>query len=101
MPGLMTVDELVTAADTEANRLADEAERGLLPDPVPTCPKWPVRKLAEHVGAVHRWAAAIVSRGLLQDLPAQEQAAFAAPPDHAELIPWFRAGSRQLIEALK
>jgi len=101
MSGFLTVDELVTAADTEATRLADEAERVLLSDPVPTCPEWTVGQLVEHVGGVHRWAAAIVSRGLLQDLPADEQTAFAAPQNRGELLPWYRAGARELINALK
>ena len=79
MQGFLSVDELVTAADTEATRLADEAERVLLSDPVPTCPDWTVRQLVEHVGEVHRWAAAIVTRGLLQDLPAEEQSAVRRP----------------------
>ena len=100
-PDSFSVDELVTAADTEATRFADEAERVLLSDPVPTCPDWTVRQLVEHLGGVHRWAAAIVARGLLQDLPAAEQTAFAAPKDRGELLPWFRAGARQLMDALK
>jgi uncharacterized protein (TIGR03083 family) len=95
------VDELVTAADTEATRLADEAERVLLSDPVPTCPDWTVQQLVEHVGEVHRWAAAIVTRGLLRDLPAEEQSEFTAPTRSQELLPWFRCGARQLIDALK
>ena len=81
---------MVTAADTEATRFADEADRVLLSDPVPTCPDWTVRQLVEHLGGVHRWAAAIVTRGLLQDLPAAEQTAFAAPKDRGTLLPWFR-----------
>jgi uncharacterized protein (TIGR03083 family) len=101
MQGFMTVDGLVSAVDTEATRFADEAERVLLSDPVPTCPGWTVRQLVEHVGEVHRWAAAIVTRGLLQDLPAGEQAAFAAPKHRADLLPWFRTGAGQLIDALK
>jgi uncharacterized protein (TIGR03083 family) len=101
MQGFLSVDELVTAADTEATRLADEAERVLLSDPVPTCPDWTVQQLVEHVGEVHRWAAAIVTRGLLRDLPAEEQSEFAAPTRSQELLPWFRCGARQLIDALK
>jgi uncharacterized protein (TIGR03083 family) len=101
MQGFLSVDELVTAAGAEATRLADEAERVLLSDPVPTCPDWTVRQLVEHVGEVHRWAGAIVSRGLLQDLPPEEQSAFAAPDGRRELLPWFRTGARQLIDALK
>jgi len=101
MPGFLQVDELVTAADLEATRFADEADRVLLSDPVPTCPDWTVRQLGEHLGEVHRWAAAIVARGLLQDLPEAEQTAFAAPKDRAELLPWFRAGTRELMGALE
>src|SRR6478672_10720088 len=97
----LTVDDLLIISASESRKLADEADRVLLSDPVPTCPDWTVRQLVEHLGGVHRWAAAIVTRGLLQDLPAAEQTAFAAPTDGGALLPWYRDGARELINALK
>ena len=96
------VDELVTAADTEATRLADEADRVLLSDPVPTCPDWTVRQLVEHLGGVHRWAAAIVARGLLQDLPAAGADGVRRPEGpRASCCPGSGPAPGELIDALK
>jgi len=101
MAELLTVDELLEVLDAEAKALVEESDRILLPDPVPTCPLWTVQDVLEHLGGVHRWAADIVARGLLADVPQQEQSVLLAPPtDPAELLPWFRAGVRRLIGTL-
>jgi uncharacterized protein (TIGR03083 family) len=98
---LLTVDELLPALDGEAKNLAAEAERILQSDRVPTCPRWTVRDLVVHLGGVHRWATAIVTRQLSQDSSEQEQAAVMAPPDNPdELLPWFRSGADRLIQTL-
>ena len=102
MPGFLTADELVAVVDIEARQLADEAERVLLGDPVPTCPDWTVADLIGHIGGVHRWATAIVSRALGQNLPAAQEAALLQTPEQqAELLPWFRAGAEQVVDALR
>ena len=62
----LTVDDLLIISASESRKLADEAERVLLSDPVPTCPEWTVRQLVEHLGGVHRWATMIISEALLQ-----------------------------------
>lgn len=82
--------------------MADEAERVLLDDPVPTCPDWTVADLIGHLGGAHRWATAIVSRALGQNLPPAEEAALLrTPADPADLLRWFRAGAEQLVDALR
>ena len=101
MAELLTVDELIAAVDGAAENVAEEAERILLSDQVPTCPLWTVRDLLAHLGGAHRWATDIVSRRLRQDSTEQEQAALMAPPaDPDELLPWFRAGAEKLIATL-
>jgi uncharacterized protein (TIGR03083 family) len=102
MPGYLTADELVAVVDTEAGHLADEASRVLLTDPVPTCPDWTVTDLIGHLGGTHRWATAIVSRALQQNLPAEEEGALLeVPADPADLLPWFRAGADALVDTLR
>jgi uncharacterized protein (TIGR03083 family) len=97
----LSVEDLVAVVDVESGRLAAEAERILLTDPVPTCPRWSVQQLVEHVGGVHRWAAAIVGGGLRQSPPEDETAELFAPPsDPGGLLEWFRSGSKQLVETL-
>ncbi|EOD69445.1 maleylpyruvate isomerase family mycothiol-dependent enzyme [Amycolatopsis vancoresmycina] len=46
-----------TAGFAEAAAAADPDVR------VPTCPEWPLRVLAGHLGQAHRWAASIVREG--------------------------------------
>jgi len=102
MAGLLTVDELVAVLTDESARLVAEADRVLLADPVPTCPSWTVRDLVEHLTGVHRWAAAIVTGGLLQNPPDHEVAAMFAPvADPAELLPRFRQHADGLVAALR
>jgi uncharacterized protein (TIGR03083 family) len=102
MPGYLTADELVAVVEAEAGHLVDEAERVLLADPVPTCPEWTVADLISHVGGTHRWATAIVSRALQQNLPADEEAALLqAPADPTDLLDWFSAGADELVTTLR
>ena len=58
-------DETLEAMRRAQHRFA-ELLRDADPDaPVPACPGWAVRDLAAHVGAIHRWAAAIVLSGAM------------------------------------
>ena len=41
--------------------MADLVRTAELTTPVPSCPGWDVGRLAVHVGAIHRWAAAMVA----------------------------------------
>jgi uncharacterized protein (TIGR03083 family) len=102
MPEVLSVDELIAQLETESTRMVQETARVLLSDPVPTCPQWSVRQLVEHLGGIHRWAAAIVSRGLQGDVPEAEQEVLFTPPDgQEELLPWFTDGAAELVKALR
>lgn len=100
MTGMLAVDDLLAVLDAESTLLAEEAGRVLMSDPVPTCPDWTVGELLEHIGGVHRWAAAIVTGGLLRNLPAEQEAAVIGRPPQNGLVPWFRAGAEQILQAL-
>lgn len=101
MASVLTVDELMSTLDAEADNLAGETERVLLSDQVPTCPEWTVADLLAHVGGTYRWAAAIVSQGLLQNPSEQEQATLVAPPGNpGELLGWFRSGAKEALGAI-
>jgi len=63
---------------------------------VPTCPGWDLRRLARHVGGVHRWATAVVRTGEPVDpgsLPRD------APRDAAGLATWLREGAEVFCAA--
>ena len=80
--------------------LAQEVDAGLtvapgLHVPVPWVPAWTVRDLVGHLGAVHRWATAIVRAGT-PDRPAAPP----RPPDDG-LLDWYAAGLTDLVRALR
>jgi uncharacterized protein (TIGR03083 family) len=80
-----------------ARRVADAD----LAAPIPTCPEWTLRKLANHVGRGHRWAAAITSTRSAEFIPFRSVPDGKAPDDQAEAARWLEAGAEQLIAAVR
>lgn len=63
---------------------------------VPTCPEWPLRVLAGHVGQAHRWAAGIVRSG-----PTPVPDPLDADPGHPATWPdWLHQGAADLADAV-
>jgi uncharacterized protein (TIGR03083 family) len=83
------------ARDSDA--LADAAEIAGTDADVPTCPGWTVEDLLRHCAGGDEWARTIVETG------SRETARDTLPPDAptgAALIPYFRAGARELARTL-
>jgi uncharacterized protein (TIGR03083 family) len=98
----MEVEEHIDALDEQGELLARAAEDTDLQVVLPTCPEWQLRDLLDHIGRVHRWAAAYVATGrttMLSD--DEEKPIFGDPPGDGELVEWFRSGHRQLCNALR
>ncbi|MGY1622669.1 maleylpyruvate isomerase N-terminal domain-containing protein [Geodermatophilus sp. SYSU D00965] len=104
----MAIDEALRQRCTEVvveegkrfGVLASEVDAGLtaapgLHGPVPWVPAWTVRDLVGHLGAVHRWATAIVRAGTTERPAAPPQ-----PPDDG-LLDWYAAGHGELVAALR
>jgi uncharacterized protein (TIGR03083 family) len=72
------------------------AVRGNFTARVPSCPDWDVGDLTAHLGAVQRFHALHVVRGVV-DQPTERAA---VPEDDADLLPWFEEGTRLLLAAL-
>jgi uncharacterized protein (TIGR03083 family) len=89
----------LSALDNDGTLLADAAEKSGLDAPVPSCPDWNVRELVQHIGQVHRWAHSYVSTG--RTTPPDEHDSPATPPGDLELLDWFRAGHRAIVDALR
>ena len=88
--------ELITADAARVAGLIAEAD----PDRrVPSCPDWTLAELVAHLGEVHRWATAIVTR-----LPQRrieltaEEAGF--PESWGAASAWVAEGAAALVEAL-
>ncbi|MFF2123131.1 maleylpyruvate isomerase family mycothiol-dependent enzyme [Kitasatospora sp. NPDC058184] len=97
----MEITEHIDALRREGTRLAEAAARTELSAPVPTCPDWQLTKLLQHIGSVHRWAAAIVSGGApTPPDEADAQAAVGPLPSDAELLDWYREGHAALVDTL-
>lgn len=94
------IAQLGVAADAIAGAAAHGAQRE-----VPSCPGWTLADLVRHVGAIHRWAHAVVD-GRLDGRPrdmfalAGEQGALAAAVSNSSLRQWFVDGHAALHEAL-
>ncbi|WP_344011509.1 MFS transporter [Streptomyces thermospinosisporus] len=82
--------------DREGRLLADAAEQAGVDAVVPPCPGWRVRDLLRHTGVVHRWAAGFVAEGHTAPRAMGEEPALDGP----DLIAWYRASHRLLVDTL-
>jgi len=90
--------------------LAAAVDADGLDRPIPCCPGWQVRDLLQHIGMVHRWAAANVksgamatrgTRGTGAPMTDDEMRHAVGPfPADALLTGWFREGHAALVETL-
>ncbi|MER6671701.1 maleylpyruvate isomerase family mycothiol-dependent enzyme [Streptomyces sp. NPDC000983] len=92
----MKTADFINILGREGELLATAAERAGTDAEVPTCPGWQVRDLLGHTGVVHRWATAFVATPHTTARPLGDHPAL----DGAELIDWFRAGHRDLVDTL-
>ncbi|MER5599157.1 maleylpyruvate isomerase family mycothiol-dependent enzyme [Streptomyces sp. NPDC002265] len=92
----MDTEDFIGFLDREGRALAAAAEAAGTDAKVPTCPGWQMRDLLRHTGAVHRWAASFVAEGHTSPRPMGD------PPelDGADLLAWYRAGHRHLVDTL-
>lgn len=92
----METAEFVQTLEQDGLLLAAAAEEAGTDAKVPTCPEWQVKDLVRHTGAVHRWAASFVAEQIISPRP------FGGLPDldGSELLAWFRAGHRHLVDTL-
>lgn len=93
--------------DAILNQLSDEVDRfaavlagavtepHLWSRPVSSCPEWDLRKLTEHLGAVHRRTSGSLRHGKAGRVSTAE-----FPHPGTELREWFIDGGRDLLDAL-
>lgn len=81
---------LTDATDDFAAVLAE----GDLDAAVPTCPRWTLRDLADHLGGVHQWARHAVVEGDAKGV------ATSPPQDRAGVVAWYADSARGLVDTL-
>jgi uncharacterized protein (TIGR03083 family) len=73
-------------------RFAELAGKADGDEAVPACPGWTVRDLTEHLGTIHRWAAAIVLSGQRLEVP--------TPVITEPAVEWYAGTATALLGAL-
>ena len=68
--------------------------------PVPSCPDWTVRDLADHLGGVHRWCTVTVGNPGTK-LTRRGPTAPPMPEDEGEVSLWLLAGAAALVQAIR
>lgn len=74
-------------------RFAELAGKSTGDEKVPSCPDWTTSDLVQHLGTVHRWAAAIVLSGQRLEMP---QPIYGDP-----LVEWYAGAAGALLAALQ
>jgi uncharacterized protein (TIGR03083 family) len=90
-------EEHCNELEREVDRFASALSKADLTSPVPSCPAWTVRHLAEHLGTVHRWAQELVRVRATERIPrgAMDFGEFEVNDE------WLRSGGHSLAETLR
>jgi uncharacterized protein (TIGR03083 family) len=78
---------------TATERFAAVLDDADLTAPVPACPGWTLRDLAEHVGGVHQWAAHAVEHGTPDGTE--------EPAPATGVAEWYRGHAAHLVDVLE
>lgn len=89
----LSPSEYLASLERDGRRMIEVVASGDLAAPVPPCPGWTLTELAGHLGAVHRWAAALVRSG-------QPGERGTGPTDGADLVAWMDEGLTDLLALL-
>lgn len=69
--------------------------------PVPACPGWDLRKLAAHVGRVHRWAAETVASRSMTEIEFRAVPDGRFPDEPTARAAWLTSGAARAIEVIE
>src|SRR5260370_36084323 len=92
-------DQYLAEIRASAAQLADIVSAHDPDLPVPTCPGWTLRRLATHLGRVHRWAAEIVSTRAGERIPFDSAPDGRYPAERADRAAWPNAGADRVVAA--
>ena len=92
----MERDDLLEGLATQAGALADAAD-GSLDQPVPPCPGWTMADLVWHTGVLHE----VWRQTITEHLADRSQRVYPPRLFDAELLDWYRAAGRRLVDVLR
>jgi uncharacterized protein (TIGR03083 family) len=97
----MRTEEHIERLEIEANRFAETLAECELDTTVVTCPEWSVRDLAQHLGGIHRWAAALVAEKVVTETWRDASPiAYPEPTDARDRwVAWLREGAEIAVRA--
>ncbi len=88
--------EYLEALRESLDSFVADARKAGLDAPVPTAPEWDVRRLAAHLGMVHRWATDCIQGKRVDPSTYETEGLESGDP-----VIWLREGGLRLIKALK
>jgi hypothetical protein len=100
MPGIYSHQRFCELASDEIARLAAAVDGADPATPVPTCGRWAMADLVQHVGHIHRWAGAMVA-DLSPTRHSRGEADLPLPADPATWPAWLAEAQTTLIPALR
>src|SRR5215207_11044125 len=100
MPGMHTHERCCDLAGAEIERFAAVIREADPATPVPTCGRWTLADLVQHIGQIHRWAAAIVAE-LSRTRHSRRKADLPLPADPASWPGWLAEGQALLVPVLR
>jgi uncharacterized protein (TIGR03083 family) len=100
MPGIYSHQRFCDLASDEITRLATAVDGPDPATPVPTCGRWTMADLVQHIGHIHRWAAAMVA-DLSPTRHSRKKADLPLPADPATWPAWLAEAQTTLIPALR
>jgi uncharacterized protein (TIGR03083 family) len=90
--------DILGFVESESAAAAATISAATLDARVPSCPDWSLTELIWHLGRVQRfWATTVRAGELDPEFPAEES----GPSGARELETWFRASTRELLDALR
>jgi uncharacterized protein (TIGR03083 family) len=99
--GRLPYERYYREIEAEAGALADAARDGDAATPVPTCPEWTLRELAQHVGRAHRWATALVEGRAVEPIASRTLPDRQLPAEEPARSAWLRGGAARLVTAIR
>lgn len=100
MPGMYSHQRFCDLASAEIARFAEVIQGADPATPVPTCGRWTLADLVQHLAQIHRWAAGMVAE-LSRTRHSRRKADLPLPADPATWSDWVAEAETLLVPVLR